>query len=199
MTSGAYLQKWQQIPAGVKRFLLKSILLFILWKVIYLLLLFPGRILDSPLTTGTGVLTASGLNWFTHSNNYRSKSEAGFIKDDGYEGKLVLEQSVYYNQKKLVSIYDACNALELYVLFAGFIICMPASIKRKLIFIGSGVVLIFIVNIFRCIGVSYIIQYYPQNADFVHHYLFVFVVYALIIAMWLIFVRKIKTEANAGE
>jgi exosortase family protein XrtF len=168
--------------------------LLVVWKVIYLGFLVPGRILDAPLTHAVGVLTVSGLNLFTRSDAYWSKNEPGTNSDE-----TVMQESVYFNHQKLVGIYDGCNALELFVLYAGFIVCMPASAKRKLIFAVSGVALIFLVNILRCMVVAYIVQYYPQNADFVHHYVFVFIVYALIISLWLFFTGKLNIKAYADQ
>jgi exosortase family protein XrtF len=194
MVLNTYLQKWKQIPYAVKQFLLRGLTFFIVWKLIYLCFLVPGRILDSPLTRAVGVITADGLNFFTHSHNYWSTSET----DTGFNNKSEVNQAVYFQKQNLVGIYDACNALELFVLYAGFIVCMPATIKRKFIFIAGGVSLIFIVNILRCIVVAYVVEYYPQNADFIHHYLFVFVVYALIVALWLFFVGKIDVTSNAS-
>lgn len=191
-----YLDKWHKIPFAVKEFLLKGLLVLIIWKVIYLVFLFPGRVIDSPVTHAVGVLTANGLNWATHSNDYWTKSELANETDAVLNDKKVIQQSVYFHNKKLVGIYDACNALELFVLYAGFIVCMSASLKRKFIFIAGGIAFIFMVNILRCVGVSYIVQYYPQQADFVHHYVFVFIVYASIIAMWLIFVSNLKVKGN---
>lgn len=184
-----YFLKLQQVPKTVKIFLLKGILLLIVWKVLYLAILLPGRILDSPLTTAVGKITASGLNVITRSDNYWSKNELAKDKDADSNIIWVQQQSVYYNHKKLVGIYDGCNALELFVLYAGFIVCMPGSLKRKTLYISVGTFIIFAVNILRCVGIAYLIQFYPILADFAHHFVFVFIVYAVIIVLWLLFTR----------
>jgi exosortase/archaeosortase family protein len=85
------------------------------------------------------------------------------------------------------------------VLYVGFIICIPAASKRKWIFALCGVAVIFVVNVLRCVGVVYALRYYPQHADFVHHYLFELAVYATIIALWLAFANKINVKPNAGQ
>ena len=189
MLLGKYLKS---IPAEVKLFLLKAVLLFVFWKVIYLCFLTPGPTHISPFTYNVGELTAKGLNLFTQSHSYRSKTEMGIDQDFNYKPIHVLQQSVYFLNNKLVGIYDGCNALDLFVLYAGFIICMPAPIKKRIFFIVGGTALIFIVNILRCMGITFMIQYYPRQANFAHHFVFVFIVYALIIALWLIFANNIK-------
>lgn len=197
MTISTYLNKWHQVPAAVKQFLLRGLLLLVAWKVIYLGFLLPGRVIDAPLTRDVGIITTYGLNWITHSHDYHFKYELGREEDVDLNAVSVMQESVYYHDKKIVGVYDGCNALELFVLYAGFIICVPAALKKKLLFITGGVVLIFLVNILRCIGIAYLVQYYPQHADFAHHYVFVFVVYGLIIAMWLAFAGNIKVKTNA--
>lgn len=189
-----YFLKWQQIPKAVKLFLLKGILLLIVWKVLYLALLLPGRTIDAPLTNIVGKITASGLNFITRTQNYWSKNELAKDRDADFNLIWVQQQSVYFNHNKLVGIYDGCNALELFVLYAGFIICMPGSLKRKLFYVGIGTLIIFAVNILRCVGIAYIIQYFPKQADFAHHFVFVFIVYAVIIVLWLLFTRTQNNE-----
>jgi exosortase family protein XrtF len=198
MALNAYLSKWHQIPPAVKQFLLKGLLILVVWKVIYLGFLLPGRVLDSPLTNAVGLLTTSGLNWVTGSHNYSSKSELGKEEDVDLNAISVTQVSIYFHHQKIVGIYDGCNTLELLVLYAGFIICMPALVKRKLTFIIGGLTLIFAVNILRCVGIALIIQNYPKQADFAHHYVFVFIVYGLIIALWLAFANKITVKSNVN-
>ena len=84
-----------------------------LWKVIYLCVLVPGRIFGAPLTNAVGSATDGGLNWFTHSHNYWSKSEPYPELNNNTEKN----QAVYFKKEKLAGIYDACNALELFVLY----------------------------------------------------------------------------------
>lgn len=190
----SYYSKWLQIPKTVKLFLLKGILLLIVWKVLYIALLSPGRTIDSPLTNIVGEITASGLNVVTHSKNYRSKNELAKDRDADFNLIWVQQQSVYFNNKKLVGIYDGCNALELFVLYAGFIVCMPGNFKRKLLYVGIGTLVIFIVNVLRCVGIAYMIQYFPNQANFAHHFVFVFIVYAVIIVLWLLFTKTKNNE-----
>ena len=43
-------------------------------------------------------------------------------------------EMLYLDGKKIVGVADACNALELFVLYLGFLIAYPSSVKRKLLF-----------------------------------------------------------------
>ena len=190
-----YYYKLEQIPSSVKSFLIKGFLLFIGWKLIYLLFLLPSRLLDKPLTEFTAKNTAHTLNLVTHSSNYTIKNEI-----DKYDADGVLEiqplTSIYYNGEKALSVADACNALELLVLYAGFIICFPSGMKRKISFIIGGIIFICLINILRCAGLAWIFIYYPQYGDFSHHYVFTFIVYLCIFLLWLWFSKKTNVNVK---
>jgi len=185
------LSAWNKVPVAVKKFIFKAFAILVIWKVLYLAFLLPNRILDKPLTYSVGVATTWLLNTYTGSTDYSTRSEVSNVTtDQGYTAMPL--QKIFFHQNNVVSIEDGCNALELFVLYAGFIICMPARVLRKTLFIVGGIIAIYITNVIRCAGVAYIILYHPRYADFAHHYVFTFVVYGLIIALWLIFSKKLS-------
>jgi len=190
------LSAWDKVPVAVKKFIFKAFAILLIWKVLYLAFLLPHRVLDKPLTYYTGVATTWLLNTYTNTNDFTTRNEESNVTtDEGYT--LMPLQKIFYHQDNVVSIEDSCNALELFVLYAGFIVCMPAKTLRKTIFIICGIIAIYITNVIRCAGVAYIILHYPRYANFAHHYVFTFVVYGLIIALWLIFSKKL--DLNNAE
>jgi len=195
MVLSTYRDKWNKVPVAVKKFIFKAFLILLVWKVLYLAFLLPTRLLDKPLSYSVGSTTTWLLNTSTHSHNYSTRNEPDSVDTD--EGPVLMPlQKIFFHQQNVVSIEDGCNALELFVLYAGFIICMPAKPLRKALFIVGGIIAIHLVNVIRCAGIAYIIIYHPQYADFAHHYVFTFVVYGFIIALWLIFSKKLNL-ANA--
>ncbi len=185
------LSAWNKVPVAVKKFIFKAVAILVIWKVLYLAFLLPTRLLDKPLTYSVGIATTWLLNTYTGSSDYSTRSEISNVAtDQGYTAMPL--QKIFFHQNNVVSIEDGCNALELFVLYAGFIICMPAKSLRKTLFIIGGIIAIYITNVVRCAGVAYIILYHPRYADFAHHYVFTFVVYGLIIALWLIFSKKLS-------
>lgn len=193
MSKNSYSDKWGSVPVPVKRFILRALMILVAWKLLYLVILLPARTLDKPLSYTVGAGTTWVLNTFSHSAGFSEKGQMGMISTDNGPSAAPLE-NIYFHDWNVVSIEDSCNGLELMVLYIGFIICMPAILKRKLIFGIVGPLLIYVVNVLRCAGVAYIIIYYPRFADFAHHYVFTFVVYGVIIIMWLIFSRKLNLE-----
>ena len=196
-------EKWKQIPRPVKLFLLQSIFLFIAWKVIYLTILLPNRVLDRPLTYAVTIGAVGTLNGVSRSHDYAAISATHPKKDaggrtTGWEDTM----DIYSHQVRALSIADACNGLELMVLYAGLIICLPSRPFRKAVFIGTGILLIEVLNVIRCTGLVLLFQHRPEYVDFSHHYLFSLLIYGAIFWLWWLFSRdpgfakKLKLNAT---
>ena len=182
-----YTNRWNQIPGSVRSFLLKAILLFVAWKAVFLLFLSPSRVLDGPLTRFTGVCTTSTLNIFSPSN-FSTRPVVDLYNNQGVlDAQPVM--AISFQGRRVICIADACNGLELMVLYLGFIICFPAVKSRKWVFASVGIISIMMINIVRCAALAWVYLYHPQYSHFSHHYLFTFLVYACIFCFWIFFSR----------
>jgi len=141
------------------------------------------------------VNAARTLNFFTHSSQYTVRNEIAEYDADGVHEKQPVAV-IYYQRENALSVADACNALELFVLYAGFIICFPSSTKRKIVFTIGGILFIFLINVLRCAGLTWIFTFHPQYGDFSHHFLFTFIVYACIFLLWIWFSKKTGINAR---
>ena len=128
---------------------------------------------------------------------------SGFeAKEDIYtevlEGETTnyLSSAIYHNGVKVLNIAQACNGLELIVLYIGFIVCMPGKIKRKLGYIIFGVLLLDAVNILRCVGLIYLREYFHAYFQFAHHYIFKIMIYAATFLIWVQYSKKISFKKN---
>jgi exosortase family protein XrtF len=195
----AYFNKWNTIPESIKKFILRALGILFSWKIVYLLFLLPTRVLDKPLSFAVAKGSALLLNFCSKTTAYTVKNENG-QGSIGY-GTGIVEMplsNIYFYRQVVLSIEDGCNGLELLVLYAGFIVCLPATLRRKLLFIGIGMILIFLVNVLRCAGLVYLVIYYPKYVDVSHHYIFTFLVYGFIMGLWLLFSEGLKVEHARG-
>jgi len=171
-------------PRTIIVFFVKAAILFIIWKMLYVLWLRPQGILDAPLTTAIGTSTAGVLNLFAEHSDFqpvRSFPVAG-PEEDVEAGGVV---DIYRNGENTLRIASACNGLEIMVLYAGFLFCFPAaSPSRRWTFLGIGLALIFLFNIIRCALLVWIFLRYRQYLDFSHHFLFTFIVYICVFLLW---------------
>lgn len=183
-------QKWKQIPASVRMFLLSGLVFFIIWKLIYLLFLLPTRVVDRPLTYAVGQGTTTALNFITHSKTFSAKDGIDTFRE-GNSVRIEYMVEIDANRERALSIADVCNGLELIILYLGFIICLPSQISRKIKFSVAGVILIYIVNVLRCTALILIYLHYPAYLDFSHHYLFKFLIYSFIFLLWYSYTQKL--------
>jgi len=92
-------------------------------------------------------------------------------------------------------IVPSCNALELMILYAGFILCYPAPSRSKWIWISFGMIAIYFINLIRCISLVGIANSKLSHyLDFAHHYVFTIFVYGCIFLMWVWFIKSMKAK-----
>jgi len=163
----------------INRFLLRAAVIFSFWFLFYYVWQADKFIISKPLSELVVNQSTAVLSVF--DNNYHLSVEQ--------RGKYLMH-TVCYNTKCLVGVGRACNALELFVLFAGFIIAFPGSVKHKLWFIPFGLVLIHFLNVIRVAALAMIQFKAPQYLDFNHRYTFTFIVYGVIFLFWVIWVKK---------
>lgn len=188
-----YYQSYlNETPATIRAFLRNALIVFAVWKLVYLLFLLDARVLDRPLTNQVG----HGTTWFlNHCTPLEGFSATAIKKQSFFEGQIQFSEVSQIRQdgKDILLIADGCNGLELMVLFVGFILCFPSSIIKKIIFIIFGTFIIEIANILRCGGLVFLKRYYDYDLfQFAHHYGFKITLYGIIFIIWIIFTKNIK-------
>jgi exosortase/archaeosortase family protein len=175
------LATFNTIPPFVRSFLKKAVIIFVIWKLLYHLLLFPSRFPDRQLTRLTAASTSFLYKqllhqpWVFYSDSKDPKSRMSVL---------------YINNRRAIAIGDACNGLELYVLFIAFLFCIRTNIKRQIAFTLAGIAVIFVTNGFRCFGLAWLFLHHYSWANFAHHYLFKMVIYSLMFCGWILYSKK---------
>lgn len=179
---------FSSIPPALIKFLTKAIVLIVVWKLAYHLYLKPNRFPDKILTQITASSTVGFIQLFNPGNTVSWIENIPKNNFDFYTATVLI------NGRKVVGIADPCNALELYVLFIGFLICIPTTVKRLLLFSIGGIAVIFILNMLRCSAMIWVNINHNQIFDFAHHYLFKLIVYAAIFGGWVWYCKKITVN-----
>jgi exosortase/archaeosortase family protein len=164
-------------------FFFKAFLVFVAWKVLYLFWLQPKGILDTPLTHAVGSATVSTLNFFSGAGVFKGVEGSQTQELDGGDVTSAVTD-IYRGSQETLRVADACNGLELMVLYIGFLFCYPGSLSRRLVFGFGGLCIIFLVNILRCSLLVWIFLRYRKYLDFSHHFFFTFLVYVCIFLLW---------------
>ena len=171
-------------------------MVFVIWKLVYMGFLSNSNIIDNKLTNHVGVSSVYVLNNLTSMSGFVAKEE---IYSDVLGGETIkdLSSAIYHNGYKVLHIAKGCNGLELIVLYIGFIVCMPSKIKRKLLYIGIGILLLHSINILRCVGLIHLREYFHAYFQFAHHYVFKIMIYSATFVIWVRFSRKIQFKNDA--
>ena len=186
----------QQLPKEAKVFLGRALLLFVAWKILYILVLIPNEVPDSWLVKQLGKATASFLNVYYHTDSFNTENTLR-RKLYGNDWVPVTYSTVNYKKsQKVLGIYQACDGLELMVLYAGFIICFSGFWIRKLVFIVLGIIGLFLINILRSGLLGIISLQFPVHFEFAHKYFFNLVVYGFTFLLWMFYISSSKLKST---
>jgi exosortase family protein XrtF len=91
-----------------------------------------------------------------------------------------------------VMIGAPCDGLVLFALFVVFVVAFPGKWKHRMWFIPSGIALIHGLNALRIVGLTVLISWKREWLSFNHDYTFTVLVYAVVFALWWIWVRHLS-------
>lgn len=183
---------WQSIPPELKSFLKRALLIFIIWEFCYHMFLFNGRLIDKPITDFSFQSTIWVLKQVYPNSQFIVKK--GVLTNFEIEKDVTEIEYIYLDNKNILGIADGCNALELYILFIGFLIAYPSNKKRCIFFGVTGVFIIFISNIIRLLLLAEMNLHQNNAVDIAHHYIFKLIVYAIIFILWMKYAQKQKND-----
>lgn len=163
----------------MRSFLLKALIIFVGWQLLYNFLLAPIRFPDRQLTNITCFSTAKLMSVFydnvgtlyTHNNATKSAI-------------------VTINGRGVLGILDPCNALDIFVLFVSFLYCFPGTAKRRFVFLLIGLPYIYVINTVRCALIGWLNIAHRGWVDISHHYIFTAAVYLLVFYLWVLYTKK---------
>lgn len=162
-----------KIPAHLRPYIIRGLIVVIAWNLLYHLLLKPWGVPDEQLTKSVQYGAMKLLSFF--------------YSDIAPDGSAIL-----INGKHSVNIARQCNGLELIILYIGFIICVPTNTKRMLSYGIIGTIVIYILNIIRTAALASLYFNGYKFADFAHHFAFKIIIYAVVFAGWVLYMKKQK-------
>lgn len=172
-----FLKLRETLPPKVWTMLVRALILFVGWTLLYHLLLkpigFPDNMLTNIVVDGTVKLLAL------------------FVDNVHNVGP-----HVFINGVQSVNVAPQCNGLELIVLYIGFLICYPASLKRGMIFGVVGTVVITFLNMVRCALLAWMYASQFSITEFAHHFAFKIIIYGVVFLGWVWYTKNPKTSAQ---
>ena len=162
-------------------FLLKALVLYVIWFCTYDLWLKEAGVLDNMIIDNLVYLSASVLEFFDY-----------MIYVDYH--KIGLSDA-----HAIANIGRGCNALELFALFAGFIIIFEGPWKHKLWFIPLGIAIIHILNVGRVLALIFSGKISINVLEFNHKYTFTIIMYIITFIGWMIWVKYFASKPKINN
>jgi exosortase family protein XrtF len=157
-------------------FLLKFVGLYLAGNILYGLFISAYDPKPDPVTHSVTVQTGMVLNMCGYPvevEDRRNKATTAIL----YLGKAKL------------AVYEGCNGLNTMIIFTAFLLAF-GPIKSKLLwFIPLGLLIIHLANLGRISLLFLVAEYIPRAMYFTHKFFFTAILYVVIFALWLWWVK----------
>lgn len=137
-------------------------------------------------------------DFFTHFVARQSAAILGYFGYEPVMREMPSAGGMYITIRGFsVNIVEGCNAISVIILFISFVLSFAQSFKKTLLFLIAGMVLIYIVNLFRIAILAVALYKYPQYQEVLHGVVFPAIIYGMVFLLWIIWVRTIKPKEQS--
>jgi exosortase family protein XrtF len=172
--------RWLKSEIG--NFILKVVGIYLCWYFLYELWLLPEGSLDEWLTRNIIAVSGSILNIF----EFDVFANGRFIRVGESVGILLV---------------NGCSGIAAMGLFVGFVIAYPGEWLPRILFIITGIGIIYLVNIIRIVVLALTQEFWPALFDFTHDYSTTAIFYLVIFALWMVWANlsNMSTKFNLSS
>lgn len=132
-------------------------------------------------------LVANQSSWLINAAGYKAQV---IPHDAKPQMKLIVDGNY------LANIIEGCNAMSIIVLFIAFVIAFAQKLKKTVLFILGGSLLIYIVNIVRIAILAIALYKYPEHQSILHSVVFPGIIYGMVFLLWMLWIKMIKKSAT---
>ena len=144
---------------------MKAAAIYVGWNFLYDNILLPDGKLDTFLSLSGVRLAAGALSTL----GWEVESVGRIIAILGTSG---------------VAIQNGCNGVDLLGLYAGFIIAYPGPMRKRLLLLVGGLLLLYFANIFRIAAFALSSVYFPEHWSEIHNYSSYIFFYPIVLSLW---------------
>ncbi|MCU7614308.1 exosortase family protein XrtF [Chryseobacterium sp. GMJ5] len=94
----------------------------------------------------------------------------------------------YVKQKYVTRMVEGCNAVSVMILFLSFVFAFYKG-SKTFIFALAGLLILYLMNVARIMGLNIVTRDYPQYNKMSHDYLFPAVIYGTVVVLWLVWIK----------
>lgn len=93
-------------------------------------------------------------------------------------------------------VVEGCNSISVIILFVAFIIAFSGKLKATVLYVFSGSVLIYAVNLIRIVLLSVGLYHYPEQEHILHTVVFPAIIYGIVFLLWFYWVNRFSKKNN---
>ncbi|GGK11237.1 exosortase family protein XrtF [Yeosuana aromativorans] len=136
--------------------------------------------------------------------NLVARQSADLIDVLGYHAQVLPHpdepsMKLIINDKYLARVIEGCNSVSIIILFVSFIIAFSGKPKTTFLYILSGSVLIYVVNLMRIVILSIGLYHYPWRREILHTVIFPGIIYGMVFLLWIIWVNRFSNMIKKNE
>lgn len=108
------------------------------------------------------------------------------------------EQVYFYVRNEYPTrMVEGCNAVSVMILFVAFVFAFYKG-KKTFVFVILGLILLYIINVLRIVGLNIVVLDYKAYSKTTHDYIFPAVIYGTVVVLWLVWIKffALKNEKS---
>jgi exosortase/archaeosortase family protein len=105
----------------------------------------------------------------------------------------VLDGNLILMPERTLLVSRDCTAAYLLAVYTSLVMCYRASRRDKLRALTVGVPVLLAANMARIVGAGVVAKYSPASFEVMHDYVFVVALMFAVIALWLFWIRTVKS------
>jgi len=144
-------------------------------------------------------LSVNGGYFPDYITNLVARQSATILEAIGYNVNMQVDTIrkgvlIIIENKYAVNIVEGCNAASVIILFVSFIISFAERIKKTFLFLLTGAVLIYVVNLLRIVLLVIAMYKFPKYQEELHSVVFPAVIYGMVFILWIVWVRMLDKK-----
>lgn len=129
-----------------------------------------------------------------------ARQTAFFLQD--VETRIAVNKpsiSLLYNSDVVINVYEGCNGINVMIVFLAFIIALPDTLKKTILYLVGGLFIVYLVNIIRVLFLYYAALYIKEYFYYFHKYIFTGLLYVIVFILWYGWIRisRLRNESTA--
>lgn len=90
----------------------------------------------------------------------------------------------------MARVVEGCNSISVIILFVSFIAAFAGRFKSTFVYMLSGSVIIYVVNLLRIVILSIGLYNYPWRREELHTVIFPLIIYGMVFLLWMFWVNR---------